>query len=463
MRLLTRLATLATRLGPLALLALFAFSAAAQDARIAIERASRYIELGDYALTRSYLETPLIDGRITHSERSRAYYLEGYSFEQQNFPVSAAQSYVKALAFNPDNPATLAALGHLYQNGKGVAQDSAQAAQLLQRSAELGYGPAMTGLGALLLAGLPDSPQPQDDLDTARSWLTKATQAASPRFNTPGQSVGRAFLFLAQSYRANTTFNPDPEQALAYYRQALLLNEPEAFNSIGHMHLNGEFGVADIPAAISEFTRGAQNGDSSAQVSLGYLHLLGTGLTADRSKARALFAKAAIAGDVRAHHYLGYLDETAEPPQPDAAQAHYSHAADSNHLPALIRLSQIAFANDQHKDGIDYLRRAARSGDAKVNHQLAWLLATSQDKSLRDGSAAVGYARVAVASTTSAATLDTLAAAYAEDRQFDAAVRTQNQALALLETDATSAQEHADYSTRLARYQRGEPWRADTL
>jgi len=429
------------------------------DSRTAIERAVRQIELGDYSLARSYLELPLIDGRITPGERSRAYYLQGYSLEQQHFVVSAGQNYAKALEFNADNPATLAALGHLYKDGIGVAQNHTKAIDLLRRSAELGHGPGMTGLGALLLANLPDSPQPNKDLAEARSWLTSATEANSPTFNTSGLDAGKAFLFLAQSYRVSTGIDPDPEQAMAYYQQALLLNEPEAFNSIGHMHLNGELGEKNITAAINAFQRGANNGSTAAQVSLGYLYLTGNGLPSNRDKARELFEQAATADDVRAHHYLGYLNETAEPAAIDAAIENYTAAAHGNHFPALIRLSELAFLQEDPGKAIGFLRKAARTGDANTNNQLAWLLATSRNAALRDGAAAVNYAQSAVAALQTPATLDTLAAAYAENRQFDEAIRTQTEALGMLDDDPAQAPRQSDYRARLSAYQRREAWR----
>lgn len=446
--------------------ALAAGSSFAQDARTAIERAVRYIELGDFALARSYLELPLIDGRITPGERSRAYYLQGYSLEQQNFPVSAGQNYAKALAFNPNNPATLAALGHLYKDGNGVTQDDTRAADLLRRSAELGHGPGMTGLGALLLKGVVRSATPGEDLAEARRWLTRATEATSATFRTPGRDAGTAYLFLAQSYRVGASglaaSEADPQKALDYYEQALLLNEPRAFESIGRMHLNGELGAPNLGAAIEAFKRGAERGERASLVSLGYLYLTGNGLAADRTNARALFTKAADAGDLRAHHYLGYLNETSEPANTQSAIANYKVAAAGDYLPALVRLSELAFLNDTPAEGIAYLRQAAQTGDAATNNQLAWLLATSPDEELRDGAAAVSYATTAVTAKKSAATLDTLAAAYAENQQFEQAIRTQNRALALLnqqpDTDTNSHQ--TDFSARLATYERGEPWRA---
>ena len=204
---------------------------------------------------------------------------------------------------------------------------------------------------------------------------------------------------------------------------------------------------------------GVDNGSSAAQVSLGYLYLTGNGLPSNRDRARELFEQAAQSDDVRAHHYLGYLNETAEPTAIEAAIANYTAAARGNHLPALIRLSELAFLNDDPGKAIGLLRKAARTGDVNANNQLAWLLATSSNDALRDGAAAVSYAQTAVAAKQTPATLDTLAAAYAENSQFDQAIQTQTEALKLLDDGAGEPTQQSDYNTRLSAYQRGEAWR----
>jgi len=443
--------------------------AAGLDSRRAIERAVLQIEIGDLALARSYLERPLIDPRITVTERSRAYYLQGYSLELAGHHVSAAQNYARALAFNEDNPATLAALGHLYALGLGVEKDIRQATDLLRRSAQLGHTPGMTRLGATLLAGLKQSPNPQQVLEEARIVLESATQADD----------GEAFLFLAQSYRRSHSPDPKPQKALELYEQALLLNEAAAFNSIGHMHLDGELGESNPEAAVSAFTRGAAAQDSSAQVSLGYLYLVGSHVDKDSTQAGNLFQQAAANGETRAHYYLGYLAETIDSPTDDhpgaelQATEHYKQAATADYPPALKRLSEIAFANAQPAEGLSYLRayvtatlptdsnpdptRAAPHWQAK--HLLAWILATHKQPALRDGAAALQYAQESVANNRSAASLDTLAAAYAESLDFSAAVETQNAAIALLDQTDNPQARRLDYTQRLTAYEQHLPWR----
>jgi protein O-mannosyl-transferase len=99
--------------------------------------------------------------------------------------------------------------------------------------------------------------------------------------------------------------------------------------------------------------------------------------------------------------------------------------------------------------------------DVAALNNAAWLLATSPLASVRNGTEAVRLARRAVelsGNTWKAATLDTLAAAYAEAGQFSQAAETARQAVALVEHQekpifAGAARKH------LALYESGKPYR----
>ena len=89
---------------------------------------------------------------------------------------------------------------------------------------------------------------------------------------------------------------------------------------------------------------------------------------------------------------------------------------------------------------------------------LVWTLATSVNSAIRDGSNAVVFAEKAAAARNrkNPAELDTLAAAYAEVGQFEKAVSTEQEAIALLETEAAKN----DYRTRLKLFEAKVPYRA---
>lgn len=433
------------------------------ESRVAIERAVFHIDQGNFSLARSYLEIPLIDQRITTTERSRAYYLQGFSFEQQKLYRSAVQEYNKALAFNPANPATLSALGYLTYKGLGVNQDQVKAAQLLSTSAQLEHPPAMTGFGTLLLEGH----GVQQDVSLARNWLTRATQA----------NHAEAYLLLAKSFRHPYASPPDPAKAQLYYDKALVLNQPEAWLALGHMHLNGEFGALDASQAARLFERAGTAGVAAAQTSLAYLYLTGTGVELDHTQATQLYQQAVEQGDPTAHYGLGYLIEVDSDLSLDEAanktvHAHYESAARANYTPAQLSLSRLARAAGDISRSLHWLRQAAESGARAAYNTLAWELATNPDDRLRDGAQALLYARKALLEDDSSATLDTLAAAYAEAGQFAAAIETQRSALERLQAETAANQNpdstepdptengfRAEYQARLASYEANQPWR----
>ena len=94
--------------------------------------------------------------------------------------------------------------------------------------------------------------------------------------------------------------------------------------------------------------------------------------------------------------------------------------------------------------------------NASSFNSVAWALATSPEAEMRNGSNAIVFAEKAISLTsrTNASYLDTLAAAYAEARQFTNAVVVQQEAMALM----TNQAEKKEYVLRLALYQSAIPY-----
>ena len=89
-------------------------------------------------------------------------------------------------------------------------------------------------------------------------------------------------------------------------------------------------------------------------------------------------------------------------------------------------------------------------------NDLAWLLATSAQAMIRNGTNAVQLAEAAVTATSrkNADFLDTLAAAYAETQRFDDAVAAEREAIALYQT----APQKQDAQSHLSLYQAHQPY-----
>lgn len=102
----------------------------------------------------------------------------------------------------------------------------------------------------------------------------------------------------------------------------------------------------------------------------------------------------------------------------------------------LVELAILYQRLGRESQACEFYRRALRLRPdwPEVANNLAWLLATSADKALRNGDEAVRWATAACATTRDVdpLLLDTLAAAYAEAGRYDDAAATAQRALALL-------------------------------
>ena len=95
---------------------------------------------------------------------------------------------------------------------------------------------------------------------------------------------------------------------------------------------------------------------------------------------------------------------------------------------------------------------------ARAFNELAWLLATTRDTRLRDGSRAVKLAKEAVRLNDTPAHRDTLAAAFAEAGRFDDAVAEQERAIEMTQA-AGKHDKVSDFRSRLDLYRRRQPFR----
>ena len=137
-------------------------------------------------------------------------------------------------------------------------------------------------------------------------------------------------------------------------------------------------------------------------------------------------------------------------------------AAEQNYRAAQYSLS-VCYADGRgvakdEAEAVKWYGKAAESGDVNALNALARMLATSENWDIRDASNAVVFAEKAVAATNrkNPANLDTLAAAYANMGYFENAVSIEQEAIALLRTEA----DKNDYKTRLGLYYVDLPYRA---
>jgi protein O-mannosyl-transferase len=164
-----------------------------------------------------------------------------------------------------------------------------------------------------------------------------------------------------------------------------------------------------------------------------------------------------------AHFNLGIaLDQTG---RTDEAIEHFQKtlALNPNFAEAHFRLGNAFSQKGQLAEAITEFQKALQftPGDPAIQNNLAWLLATCPQASLRNGTKAVELARQASELTggKSPAFLDTLAAAYAEAGQFSEAVKTAQDALRLAEAQ-TNTVLTGELKSELKLYQAGGPYRS---
>jgi TPR repeat protein len=418
------------------------------DSREYIERAVKHIEAGRHELARTYLDPALIDFRLHPFERSRAYYLRGYTYFAQRMFVSANKDYNRALEFHPGNAAALVAVGQMHIEGVGVEPNATVGVALLEQAAEIDHPPAKLRLGIAYLRGL-GVPR---DVEAGRHWLGEAAEAG----------IAPAMLFLGQSFREPLADTPEPDVARSWYLKAHEAGVPDALAHLGFMAESGEGMAADAEAANAYFHEAAEAGSALAQAKLGHVYLTGDGVLTDAKKALELFQGAADQGHPTGYMGLAFFYDSGTLVERDEEQAAawYQRAAEAGVVEAQIRLAYAGLRrgdlNGQHQ-ARSWLAKAAAQNSVQALNDYAWLLATSPFDSVRDGQQAVTLALQAVSHERSPAYLDTLAAAYAETGKFDKAVETQREALAL--APQNSEELVAELQTHLQSFEAGEPWR----
>jgi tetratricopeptide (TPR) repeat protein len=142
----------------------------------------------------------------------------------------------------------------------------------------------------------------------------------------------------------------------------------------------------------------------------------------------------------------------------DDAIAHYESAVRTKpaYADAHQNLGIAFFRQGRQDDALSQYQTALdiKTNDPALENNIAWILATSSQASLRDGRRALNLAQKANESTGSQNPffLHTLAAAYAETGQFDEAARTVRQAIALAQA-AGQQDAVAHLNEELKRYE----------
>jgi TPR repeat protein len=219
----------------------------------------------------------------------------------------------------------------------------------------------------------------------------------------------------------------DEKEAVKWYTKSAGQGNPQAQRNLGFCYYKGTGVAKDAKEAVKWYTKSADQGDLGGQLYLGSCYYEGAGVEKDEKKAVKLFTEPALSGHPMAQLYLGRCYDTGTGVEKDENAA------------------------------VRWYTRSAEQGNVYGQNAVAWVLATSNDPAIRNGKEAVSWAQKSIQKLGEADSnaMDTLAAAYAEQGDFAAAVSTQEKAISTLKDLAKSK----EFQTHLKSYQGKKPWR----
>ena len=246
------------------------------------------------------------------------------------------------------------------------------------------------------------------------------------------------------------------DEAAAHLQKAreLELRSTSSHNELGLLLLD----TGRLDEALVEFRQAVQQKPESAPAHSNLARAL---IQQGQPSEALLELRKALELDPRyapAHYQLGLL--AAQRGEAEEAIREWRQALDldPHDAPAHDSLANALYARGQTAEALAHWREAIRLqvGNAPALQRAAWVLATSPEASLRNGTEALAFAvrAMQLSGGKDPAILDALAAAYAETNRFADAALTARRALAL----GPPAQAEA-LRSRIALYEAGKPFR----
>jgi len=217
--------------------------------------------------------------------------------------------------------------------------------------------------------------------------------------------------------------------------------------------------------ALKNCEAAAAEGHLNSQWILANIYMLGLiDDNKDYKKAYDFLFQAADNGHTAAQRELGklYLWGRGTERNVDSALMWLKLAARQKDTDAQFLIGVIYLGNKDHKgdqaSALNWFKKAAGKGHKTAINNMAWIYATSTNKSLRKGKQGVKLMAPLVEKyPESFVYLDTYAAALAEAEEFEQAVEQQQKAISLL-PETMKASVRQGYIDRLNAYKNNQPW-----
>lgn len=413
--------------------------------------------------------TALIDARkLAGVELGRAHLLRGKSLRHRWQPAAAFADFQAAHDLLPDDADAAYWLGYAHAHGFSGRQDADLAQTLLQKAADGGIADADFQI-AYLQRQSPDH------------GIQFLERAASKNVALALSTLGRLYAYAEPPLQ-------NPARAVEQYRRSATLGDADGQYLLGRAYCDGMGVDRDLGACRSWIERSAAQGNAQAHLTLGNLleqqaqarivqhhywlageggvaggminiglaYMRGHGVAQDWREALTWFHRAQ--GVPMADYYAALMYLYGMGVEPNDAEARKMLERASQHMPQAAALLAGMYAggmgtpeNDARAEAL--LTQALESTDPGALNSSAWTLATAPRAELRQPAMALRLARQSVALAATWPHIDTLAAAYAAQGDYESAAAEQKRALQL-----APESERAHMQGRLASYRQGRAW-----
>ena len=307
--------------------------------------------------------------------------------------------------------------------------------------------------------------------DDGQRWLRQAARTGNALAN-----LGLAELYAERARRASPERRDGwLERVEQQFQEAIDAGLDEAMLHLGRMYLAGLYDHAGASDGIALLGRAGALGNVDALLALGWLHAEGGSASRDLDLAERHFVDAAERADRARIEYARFL---LHPPFErdfnDRAWRWLRELATEEDPRAMLLVGHL-YAKGVHvtkrlRRARLWFKRAAEAApdDANLVNEVAWTLTVSHLPRLRDERYALAIMEHVMADEDNAARrnpayLDTWAAAYAANGNFERAIAVQEEAIELAVANDDPNGELAILREHLHAFRAGEPISDDTV
>lgn len=294
-----------------------------------------------------------------------------------------------------------------------------------------------------------------DSYEDATGWLRASSRKGNVLANT---LLAKVFWEQANAAKNEDTRAAALDQVLENYMHAIALGSTDAAYALSVLYLNEHYGEENVPAGLPLLKQAADANHLGAILYSAHLNYAGEKVPQDLALANTNYRRAAELNSASAQRaYARFLLDR------EQAQDLEAHPETVNWLTSLAKQEDpeamlllgnlnargVATRNNP-RSAVRWFEKAVKAAkqSANVVNEVAWTLAVTDQPKLRRGAYALDIMSEMMErdqeARSKAAYLDTWAATYAANAQFDRAVEIQSQALEQAVKELANAQSKAN-------------------